>query len=493
MNSLTSNKMQASAKKRILVADDEQVVLKGLQKGLTKEGYIVDVAKDGIEAVEKLKNEHYDIVLSDLKMPNADGMEVLNMVRDSSNGTLFIMITGYATVENAKEAMKLGAFEYVAKPFTIQEISAIVKRAADSQKVSPKPGKMTNKIVLASEIPALVEHLMENYDVVAPITKGKNAIFEKIENADAVTLNYVSTMLPPKKFLLPMEEELFKFDRETYVTTTDKTKMKPTVLFGIHPYDMQGILRLDQAFTEGFPESNYIERRKKMAIIGVNAKLDDKFFYQEMGASSTKEGYDLFLTRLFDKYLINILTKKGAELLNGFKNIEEATEEEVNEAEELIWKNSKKRVILGCHQSALPELFKLAIEDKVWEELAEKCLSCGACSVVCPTCYCFDVTDKLELNLKNGARYRKWDSCQTEQFAAVGTGENFREHRKERLHHRFAHKFAYFGEKFGANMCVGCGRCTRVCLAGINPAEVIAKLAKNSEMLLMSKVFSYKH
>jgi sulfhydrogenase subunit beta (sulfur reductase) len=476
---------------KILVADDEPSVLSGIQKGLSKHGYFVATAKDGLEAAEKLAKERFDLVLSDLKMPKADGIELLNRAKEIDRNIPFIMLTGYGTKENALLAMKLGAYDYIPKPFTINELTEVVNRAVKENKSAVDDEKIISKKISSSRISEFVEFLMKKNDVVAPIARGNGNIFARLEDSKSASLEYVTTTLPPKKFLLPVEEELFKFNREKGTVESGKREIKPTVLLGIHPADMQGILRLDQAFTEGYPEANYIERRKNTAIVGVLPKTDSKSFANDMGAGDTKAGFDLFMTKVFDTYIVDILTSKGKKLIDDYDGFEELGKEDVDQAKAVKKAKMREEQSLGCQPKDIQELVKMASDDKIWKELSAKCLSCGSCSLVCPTCYCFDVTDKLSLNLKEGARYRKWDSCQTDMFATVAGGENFREHREQRLKHRFMHKFSYFAGKFGTNMCVGCGRCARACVAGINPIDVIQKLSKEYGMLLVSKVFKY--
>ena len=91
-------------------------------------------------------------------------------------------------------------------------------------------------------------------------------------------------------------------------------------------------------------------------------------------------------------------------------------------------------------------------------------------------CFCFDVHDEVELNLKDGERWRRWDSCQLDEFARVAGGENFREHQAARLRHRFMRKGRYLMEKYGELGCVGCGRCARSCLVDISPVQVFNEL-----------------
>jgi len=124
----------------------------------------------------------------------------------------------------------------------------------------------------------------------------------------------------------------------------------------------------------------------------------------------------------------------------------------------------------------LAPLMNQAYDSKVWDELAEICLACGQCTLVCPTWFCFNVYDKVEVDLKEGERWRRWDSCQLDEFARVAGGENFREHQAARLRHRFMRKGRYLIEKYAELGCTGCGRCARSCLVDISPVDVFNQL-----------------
>jgi DNA-binding NtrC family response regulator len=118
---------------RILVVDDELIVCESCRRILEEEPYEVEVALSGQEAFDKMKEKAFDVVIADLKMPMIDGMDVLRHVRKEYPETIVIMITGFSTVETAVEAMKLGAFDYVPKPFTPDEVSIVVKKALEKR------------------------------------------------------------------------------------------------------------------------------------------------------------------------------------------------------------------------------------------------------------------------------------------------------------------------------------------------------------------------
>lgn len=115
---------------RIMVIDDESIVGKRLKPALSKEGDIVETFENGETALARYEEEPFDIVVTDIRMDEIDGLEVLEQVLEKSDRTKVIIITGYATVEVAREALSKGAFDFIAKPFKPKDLRAIIERAA---------------------------------------------------------------------------------------------------------------------------------------------------------------------------------------------------------------------------------------------------------------------------------------------------------------------------------------------------------------------------
>jgi NADH-quinone oxidoreductase subunit F len=152
------------AQNRILIVEDESDMRSGLQKILSQKGYSVDTAEDGLKAVEKMKQTAFQVVIADLKMPRMDGIGVLQKAKDIDNSVTVIIITGYGTVQTAVESMRLGAFDYIAKPFKPDDITLVVERALKTKKENieaplsePKP-KASDKITGAGR---MAEHVKE--------------------------------------------------------------------------------------------------------------------------------------------------------------------------------------------------------------------------------------------------------------------------------------------------------------------------------------------
>ena len=149
---------------RVLVVDDEQVLLDGCEATLIKSGYEVETALSTEEALEKIETAKYDVIVTDLKLPGLSGMEFLKILKDREPDSDTIMITGYATVQTAVEAMKLGAFDYIAKPFTPDELRGVVGRAIEHRKLLRKERLKTTRNLVAFEynMPAELYYLPEH-------------------------------------------------------------------------------------------------------------------------------------------------------------------------------------------------------------------------------------------------------------------------------------------------------------------------------------------
>lgn len=149
---------------RILVVDDEQVLLDGCEATLTKTGYDVETALSTEEALDKIAIKKYDVIVTDLKLPGLSGMDFLKILKDREPETDAIMITGYATVETAVEAMKLGAFDYIAKPFTPDELRSVVGRAIERRRLlrEERLRATRNRVAFEYNMPADLYYLPEH-------------------------------------------------------------------------------------------------------------------------------------------------------------------------------------------------------------------------------------------------------------------------------------------------------------------------------------------
>jgi len=368
--------------------------------------------------------------------------------------------------------------------FTIPTM-AVAEERPEPVSIEPKKGgRMSLRIIEKSALPAFVAGIMREYEVVGPQTKeilpnGKSQfVFGPLTNPHQLRLDYDTTVLPPKKYLLPQEEVLFTFDTGS-LAATPHFDTQPRVLFGVHTCDIHALALLDAVFATGQRDEHYLKRRASTLIVGIEclAPCDEHSFCKSMGTLTADKGFDLHLIDLGQRYAVEVGTAAGEALLARHAAARMADESDIELLNRVLsekWPRFPYR--LDFDGSELPNLMALSYKDPLWEELGQRCLSCAACNLVCPTCYCFNVVDQVTLDRKNGERIRKWDSCQLDEFARVATGENFRHKRSQRQRHRFFRKGKYIPEMHGELGCVGCGRCARACLVDITPVGVWNKL-----------------
>jgi len=199
----------------------------------------------------------------------------------------------------------------------------------------------------------------------------------------------------------------------------------------------------------------------------------------DMGSADPPEGgFDLFWTDLGERYFVDIGSDLGARMVeeSGLLSAAEAEDHRRRQAYDRAKQANLTRKI-PYDTRCLPELLEASYDSLLWEAVARRCFSCGTCTNVCPTCYCFDVQDKLHIDAAGGIRQRGWDSCQLREFAEVAGGENFREHRSSRLRHRMFRKGKYILQRTGRLGCVGCGRCIHHCVADISILEAFQQIA----------------
>jgi NAD-dependent dihydropyrimidine dehydrogenase PreA subunit len=283
-------------------------------------------------------------------------------------------------------------------------------------------------------------------------------------------LDYPTTILPLKKFFLPPNDVLMSYDMKTQAARVPEVDASPTVFFGVHNYELQGLFRLDHAFRTGVPEPTWISRRENAIFVGVGYQPDTEHFADSVGIPlSLREGFDAFLTRFDDLWRIEALTPKGESLLADLARVLVPCDRTGYPV--VHFKNKLKQSVAGIR-----EIFHGAYNHPVWQKTARECYSCGTCNIVCPTCYCFDVDDQTSLGSDEGMRMRRWDSCQFVSFTTVAGGEAFREKRNDRVRHRMSRKFSYITDEKGRPFCVGCGRCVRQCTAKISIVDVMNAL-----------------
>jgi ferredoxin len=335
---------------------------------------------------------------------------------------------------------------------------------------------MLFRVIDKTELPALVNGFLVAHEVVGPVDKGDHFQFAAITAADELALDYTLTPIPPKQYLLPPRETLFNYGPAQAEGIEVSYEATPRVIFGVHACDINAINRLDTVFLgDGYVDPYYRARRAATLIVGISCQPFAECLCGLWGTGEVHSGYDLFLYDLGEVYLVSMYSVEGANILEATCQPRLATPAEILAFE--IRAKAFHDSFAGLPDTAeLPMLMDVLHKDAIWDELGQRCLSCTACSVSCPTCYCFDLVDTASAEGSGGQRERLWDSCTSPGFAVVAGGHNFRDSGRNRVRHRFYHKLLAFMAKYGDMLCVGCGRCLRYCKADINPRTVIEGL-----------------
>ncbi len=344
--------------------------------------------------------------------------------------------------------------------------------------------KIISKEDFQNFINALIKD--DSLNVIGVKARGNKFAFDPLDSAEELRLDYDVTLLPPKKYFFPQRETLFTYDISNGFSAKNPEEPKPMIIVGVHPYDIVALHHMDEIFRETKSDPHYFKKRDTTTIIGINIQKMSKWnFSSHMGSASIDYGYDLMLTDLGNRYSINIGSQKGEDLLSKYaKNVTTALARDMQIA------GQKKREVMDMSQQKFdfpPELIPELLRDSYgksgfWEKHSEKCLACGSCVLVCPTCYCFDVKDNPDLTLEHGERIRTWDGCLLEDFAKIASGENFRATRPTRYRHRYFKKGKYLFDRFGFVSCVGCGRCSSNCLPDIaNPVNLFNDMYQENQ------------
>jgi len=271
--------------------------------------------------------------------------------------------------------------------------------------------------------------------------------------------------LSGKCAFLPPEEEILRYkDGKVEETPEDK----PIILFGIKPCDARAISLIELAMRdEKFPDVYFLRKKEKGIIVSIACKEPgDTCFCTSFGHGPfSTQGSDALLVEKDDYYLV-LGNEKFFKL---FGEGEEAREEDKEYFEEA--KKRAEEKIEKIPIDNLGEKLLSRIEDPVWEKISRKCLNCGACTFLCPTCYCFDIQD-LERSW-GVSRRRYWDSCMFSIYTKEASGHNPRPTHRERVRNRIMHKFSYYPYLYGEFGCTGCGRCVVYCPVNFDIREVL--------------------
>lgn len=335
--------------------------------------------------------------------------------------------------------------------------------------------KMTNKIIKKDQIRVFLDKLAKQFPLVAPVANDEIVSFKAVSSGEEVVLDGKNSVVPPKDIFFPQSEHMFKFNTaDNGFEVTEVAEAGERVVFGVRPCDLKSLLRLDPVFDGKFKDNLYLDKRAKTYLIGLScSQVEHTCFCTAFGGSPTNsEGADLHFTLLGDKYLVEVLTEKGEKLLaiapELFSDVQGSEVSDKEKLDQELSAQTRKVDLTG-----VKEFLDNNFYHPYWEELSLKCLGCGACTYVCPTCHCFDINDHVEEGY-TGVRFRCWDTCMFSDFTNMAGGHNPRPNKVERVRNRFMHKLKYHTDRYSVDGCVGCGRCIEKCPVNMDITSIIS-------------------
>lgn len=482
------------AEAHVLVIDDEEVVCESCARILSEKGHTVRTALTGEEGLRQFDEAHFDLVIADLKMPGIGGMSVLRQVKEQSPQTAVLVITGYPSVATAIEAMKLGAADYIEKPFTPDELAdaaaqALERRAERAAAMGRREliGEKTSVFVTRTAFREALQSAGRDVHVPRRTEKGLRYSLAGEHPEQEVLWGEIRPVHPLKTFFFDPRRRVAVYPSAwAEIVSGGEDSELPRVIAGVKRCDLQALEALDRVFLEGdFVDPFYKAARESTLIVTSDcSNPGSSCSCVLMGLSPfCEEGFDVNVSEVADGLIVEAGSDRGRKFLETM--MEDAHEvtpshlEERRERRDRVQEAVKTNVADFVLEEPYEELVRHAAESPVWQDCSERCVGCAACTQVCPTCHCFYLHEQAQKKARVEGRYeiiRTWDSCQYAAFARVAGGANPRKSVPERFLHRYTDKFVDFKEAYGVFGCTGCGRCIDVCIGKIDMREVLCKL-----------------
>ena len=332
--------------------------------------------------------------------------------------------------------------------------------------------------VFLKNLKPLLDAIAEQMELYVPKKLGDYYSFSRYKPADSAepVFNNIRVSSPAKEFLFPMREMA-----AVYGGKAETPDIKPFAVFGLKNCDLRGIKILDCVFKEeDFLDPSYVARRDNMFIVSSDCfdPAETCFCNMVGGQPFADEGFDLNLSKVKGGFIVEAGSEKGQKFVKDNMRIFTDLPADAESERDQIRKQSRTRLdeinAEYLLDNPINEIVEGCYDSPLFEEEAGVCVECQGCTRVCPTCHCFYLYDTKQKDYFG--KMKMWDSCMRCDYAAVAGGENPRKILGDRSRHRLMHKFVYFLERYGIEMCVGCGRCVEGCAGGSEVRQLLKKL-----------------
>jgi ferredoxin len=339
------------------------------------------------------------------------------------------------------------------------------------------------KFLKKQDLVAWLDELAGTRRVLAPTRDEDAVVFKSHAKGAEPELDRQATQ-PPKKAIFAPSEQILRYvytkdpeDPGKVKVSVDETiEPTPTVVVGGRPCDARGFLVFDRVYRSARSTDVYYDAKRDVTAfvtLACPTTSSTCFCHAVDSHPADTTGSDVLMTPVDDGFVLEPVTDKGEELLN-VGPLQDANDAKLAEAKK-VHEEAAQALPEAPNFEGAPEKLLTHFDDmEFWEDVSNKCISCGACTYLCPTCYCFNITD--ESRGKEGVRLRSWDNCMSYQFTMEASGHNPRPTKAHRLKNRVGHKFSYYPTLHeGVIACCGCGRCIKSCPVGVDIREIVEK------------------
>ena len=350
----------------------------------------------------------------------------------------------------------------------------------------------------------------DSYTLFAPTLRSQAIVYDEIQSAKDLPVGWTSCQDPGtyrlkkrsdqayfgytvgqeswKRFLFPPIEKLSSARKTNHgwtMSAETNPPIKKMAFIGVRPCDIQAIHVQDKVFQNQIATyRQYQERRKQIFIVAVQCTESAHTCFcasMKTGPRATK-GFDLALTELMDDqghfFLIEVGSKEGERYCQKLA-LPVASDEACQKAARLVEQN-RTHMIRQVDNDTVSNMLSNSWEKKRWDQVAERCINCTNCTMVCPTCFCSETVNKISIDGCTAERCQRWDSCFTLSHSYIHGG-SIRQSAKSRYRQWLTHKFGTWWDQFGLSGCVGCGRCITWCPVGIDVTEELSELQKEKK------------